>query len=101
MKFVFQVLEANHTHEVSNKAQEVLRRIGLGLQNNSSLLLDDLLVYIYHTLKDLQPFLKDKETKEVGYVPKSTLSICGMVFSVTDIYPFASENASYYAIRIL
>ena len=100
MKFIFQVLETNHTHEVSNKAQEILRRIGLGLQNNSSLLLDDLLVFAYHTLKNLQPFIKDKETKEVGYVLKSTFSVCGMVFSGTDIYLFPSDNIASYITSI-
>lgn len=56
---------------MSNKAQEVLRRIGLGLQNNPSLTLEDLLVYIYHTLKDLQPHLKDNSSKDTEYVIKN------------------------------
>ncbi|XP_065052935.1 small subunit processome component 20 homolog isoform X2 [Rhopilema esculentum] len=65
LKSVRVLLETSHTHKVSNKAKEVLRRIGVGLQKNSSLSLTDLLVFIHQTLSGLQPVIMESNSKEL------------------------------------
>ena len=67
---LLQVLDSSHSHKVSRKAEEVFRRVGLGLQGNACVTPQILLVFIHGLASESLPLLKEKKPR---YAPYSTL----------------------------
>ena len=58
--FSLQVLDSTQSHKTARKVEEVLRRIGVGLQSNPSVTPQIMLIFIHGLTHDNIPLLKPK-----------------------------------------
>lgn len=58
--FFLQVLDSTQSHKTARRVEEVLRRIGVGLQTNSSITPQILLMFIHGITRENIPLLKPK-----------------------------------------
>lgn len=58
--YFLQVLDSTQSHKTARRVEEVLRRVGVGIQANSSITPQILLMFIHGTTGENVPLLKQK-----------------------------------------
>ncbi|KAK3096539.1 hypothetical protein FSP39_001125 [Pinctada imbricata] len=57
-------LDSTHSHSISKKVQEALRRVGIGLMENEGLSTDVLMMFIHGLVSQTFPILKEEQKKK-------------------------------------
>ena len=57
----FQILDSTHSHKSAKKVQDIMKRIVIGLMENTAITVETLLIFIHGLTTETLPLLQDKK----------------------------------------
>ena len=56
-----QILDSTHSHKAAKKVQDIMKRIVIGLMENTAITVETLLIFIHGLTTETLPLLQDKK----------------------------------------